>query len=301
VTACFSDGRQLASEFPQVIDMTWTSGFAHARIDIVGGSPELADDARVRLFDLQRLWLDDGADNGLACLQSSSREAIQVAPETVLLLGLAQTLGAEPGLFADGFPQYGPGPLDLDLTQLKFGDQSQHASMPTPPRLDFAAMTVTLDAPMRDAALASLRSWSSGLTVDLVIADLVEGGAWGASVSLGGVVRAFGLAQDGGSWTGTTLAPDGCARVVELGDGALASVDQAAVRRQLTGPQSRNSAQPDDITWAAVQAEMAWQAQQIAGRLVGLDEESAVARLDGLAGTALLYRRDGRMREVCLA
>jgi hypothetical protein len=46
---------------------------------------------------------------------------------------------------------------------------------------------------------------------------------------------------------------------------------------------------------------MAWQAQVMAGGLVGLDEEAARARLDGHAETALLYRRDGQMREICPA
>jgi thiamine biosynthesis lipoprotein ApbE len=159
-------------------------------------------------------------------------------------------------------------------------------------------MTVTVDAPLPAAVLASLRSWSSSLTVDLVVADLVEAGAWGASVSVGGVVRTFGLAEHGGSWTVPVLAPDGCTRVVELGDGALASSDRAAVEPERTHPRRDGPQQPDDITWAVVQADMAWQAQVLAGGLVGLAEEAALARLDGHVKTALLYRRDRHMLEI---
>jgi hypothetical protein len=301
MSAYFSSQQQRTSQYPQLIEMTSTSRFAQVRLDIVGGSSELADDARVRLLDLQRLWLDEDADSGLASLRSSSQAAIPVAPETILLLGLASTLGAEPGMFDDPSSEHGRRPLDLDRTSGHLDQQSTQGSIPTLPRLDFAAMTVTLDAPLTDAVLGSLRSWSSGLTVDLVVADLAEAGAWGASVSVGGVVRTFGLAEHGGSWTVRVLPPDGCTRVVELGDGALASSDRAAVQPERTHPRCDGPQQPDDITWAAVQAEMAWQAQVMAGGLVGLDEEAARARLDGHAETALLYRRDGQMREICPA
>jgi hypothetical protein len=298
MSSYFSSLQQRTSDYPQVIDMTLTSSFAEARVDIVGGSPELADDARARLFDLQRLWLDDDADNGLASLRSSSHAAIPVAPETILLLGLASTMAAHRRLFEDRFPEYGPGALGLDPTPGHCDQPATRASIPTLPRLDFAAMTVTLDAPLREAVLESLRSSASGLTVDLVIADLIEGGAWGASVFVGGAIRTFGLADDGGSRAVTVLAPDGRPRVVELGDGALASSDQAAVQLEPTHQRFQEPGRPDEITWAAVKAEMAWRAQVIAGDLVGVDEECALARLDGLTETALLYRRDGQLREV---
>jgi hypothetical protein len=45
-------------------------------------------------------------------------------------------------------------------------------------------------------------------------------------------------------------------------------------------------------------AEMAWQPEVMAGGLVGLDEASALARRDRHAETALLYGRDGHMREI---
>jgi hypothetical protein len=301
VNGYFSGEQRPTSEYPQVIEMTLASGFAPARLDIVGGSPELADDARVRLFDLQRLWLDDDADRGLAGLRWPSQGPIPVAPETLLLLGLAETLGAERGLLEDRVSRFGRGPVDLNLIERSFDRQPKPALMPAPPRLDFSAMTVSLDAPLPDTVLESLRSWSSGLTVDLVMADLIEGGAWGASVSVGGVARTFGIAGDGGNWTVTVLAPDGCTRVLQLGDGAIASSTQPPAQRDLPHPRFPNAAQPDRIGWAAVLAEMAWQAQVIADGLIGRDEGPAVTRLAGTAERALLYRCDGQMREICPA
>lgn len=164
--------------------------------------------------------------------------------------------------------------------------------------MDFAAMTVSLDAPLPEGLIGWLRSLAPGLTVDLLIADLIDGGAWGASVCVDGVVRTFGITADGGNWTTTARTPDGSTRVVKVGSGAVATSTTTAAQGPPPPGAPDACEEPDQIIWSAAQAEMAWQAQVAADSLVGLNEAAALGRLARTGETALLYRHDCQLRDI---
>lgn len=248
-----------------VVGITLLIDGARTQLDIVGGSSGLADDVRQRLTELHQIWLEDDPANDLARLASPSRDPISVAAETLLLLALA-------------------------------GNAADQESFS--PQLDYATMTVSLAAPLSACTLTSLRSQALALTADLVVADLIDGGAWGACLRLGGVTRAFGIAADGGTWTVPMPTPGGRTQPFHLSNAGLAASTQAAVSRQACRASAFDAERPDLVVWAAVEGELAWQAQTVADEIVGLAEADAVSRLHQGIGSALLYRSDDQVAEV---
>ena len=244
-----------------VVGITLLTDGSATQLDIIGGSSELADDVRMRLTELQRIWLADDPDNDLGRLALSSGDPIAVSPETLLLLALA------------GFAP----------------DQESAVS----PRLDYAAMTVSLAVPLSARALTSLRSQALALTADLAVADLIDGGAWGACLRLGGVTRAFGIAEDGGPWTVPMPTPGGRTRPFQLTNAGLAASSAQASRAS-----THEAGRPDLIVWAAVEAELAWHAQTLADDVVGHPQSYAMSRLRETSGSALFYRSDDQVAEV---
>jgi thiamine biosynthesis lipoprotein len=201
-----------------------------AHIVTVHGDPELLDEARDRLAELHAKWTRFEPDSEVSRLNANAGTALRVSPETVLLVGLAVTAWAWtggrydpsvlPALLAAGYDRDF---AELDATTTGTGD-GRHSVGCAEVVVDAENGAVTIPA----GTSLDFGGIAKGLAADLVVADLIDGGAIGACVNVGGDLRATGVSPQRGGWLVGVDHPHGhflagCVRVV---DGAVATTSR---------------------------------------------------------------------------
>jgi hypothetical protein len=159
-----------------VLGPVFQIGFAvpagQAHVIVVGERPDLLEDARDRVLQLGRLWTTTVAGSDFARLAQASGRPVVVAPETLLLLGLAG--------------------LGREQTRGRF----HPFAVGTDPVLDESALTAALSA-APDPVLIGL---AAAVTADLVAQETVDAGAQGVCVNVAGQVRVAGLPPRPAGW-----------------------------------------------------------------------------------------------------
>ena len=169
---------------------------------IVGGSPDLLDLARTSIDHLERCWSRFLPDSDISRLNHAAGSTVHIDPATVVLLGAMRdgwraTDGTfDPTLLA---PLVGLG------YSASWHDPATVTSLP-----HGATMRGDLDQLDLDAERCTARSplgmcldpggIGKGLAADIVVGRLMEAGAVGASVSIGGDVAVRGAAPQPGGW-----------------------------------------------------------------------------------------------------
>ena len=169
---------------------------------IVGGSPDLLDLARTSIDHLERCWSRFLPDSDISRLNHAAGSTVHIDPATVVLLGAMRdgwraTDGTfDPTLLA---------PLDGLGYSASWHDPATVTSLP-----HGATMRGDLDQLDLDAERCTARSplgmcldpggIGKGLAADIVVGRLMEAGAVGASVSIGGDVAVRGAAPQPGGW-----------------------------------------------------------------------------------------------------
>ena len=169
---------------------------------IVGGSPDLLDLARTSIDHLERCWSRFLPDSDISRLNHAAGSTVHIDPATVVLLGAMRdgwraTDGTfDPTLLA---PLVGLG------YSASWHDPATVTSLP-----HGATMRGDLDQLDLDAERCTARSplgmcldpggIGKGLAADIVVGRLIEAGAVGASVSIGGDVAVRGAAPQPGGW-----------------------------------------------------------------------------------------------------
>ena len=169
---------------------------------LVGGSMELLDLARTSIDHLEGCWSRFMSESDISCLNHAAGSILHVDPATVVLLqamldGWRVTDGAfDPTLLAPlvglGYAASWHDPAAVtslptgasargDLEQMWIDPQRNLASVPAGQCLDAGGI-------------------GKGLAADLVAGQLLEAGADGASVSIGGDVAVCGAAPQAGGW-----------------------------------------------------------------------------------------------------
>ncbi len=169
-----------------------------ARLAVRGGGPGLLIDGRQRIGELDRRWNPAHPDSTVAALNAMTGRAIPVDDDTYSLVervasACEQTGGRVgcPGLV-----------LDPVLTRV---------TVPEGQVLDLEGL-----------------AW--GYAADLVADGLVEAGAGGAVVEIGGVLRLDGATHEESTWRAEVVDPDGTVlTAVGLAEGALATWGAATV------------------------------------------------------------------------
>ncbi len=205
---------------------------------VVGGTEALADAAVGRIEDLEARWSRFRPDSELSLLNGMPNQAIEVSPETYDLITRAVhawriTGGAFdptvlPSLVASGYDR-----------SFELIDTSSHAAPAVPTPAPGCAGIVT-DPSTRSVLLPSgvtidPGGIGKGLAADIVVAELLEAGAAGAMVSLGGDVRVAGRPPSGTVWSiGVDDPFDPAAELtrVHLSGGAVAT--SSRLRRRWT-------------------------------------------------------------------
>jgi thiamine biosynthesis lipoprotein len=210
-----------------------------AHLVVVGGRAQLVDDAAARLADLERRWSRFLLDSEISQCNALAGRAVRVSRDTLRLVshavaGWKLTNGCFDPTVLTAVRDAG---YDRD-----FPDAMQRASMHTPPPArpapgcagivcDESLGTVTLPAHVQ----LDPGGIGKGLAADIVTEELLEHGAAGALVSVGGDVRVRGLPPEGSTWT---LAVDDATHpgvdLVRLGlhDGAVATSSRLQRRWQ---------------------------------------------------------------------
>lgn len=170
---------------------------------VIGGPPELVDDAMLRLDDLEARWSRFRPDSEISRLNAADGAPVVVSPVTYDLVSRAVAESRATGgafdptvlrsLVAAGY--------DRDFASL---DPGTVASLPATPAPGVSA--VVLDPIVRSIRLGpgteiDPGGIGKGFAADLVAAELRAAGAAGVCVNLGGDLRVLGTPPDDRAWS----------------------------------------------------------------------------------------------------
>ena len=195
------------------------------------GAPEAAREAKERLLALDALWSASREGSDVARLNSDAGETVALAPETMRLLRLSETVREET-----------KGALDVTLLPLLklWGFSGGVHRVPTAEEIEAArALTgagkLKLDeaagtARVEKGSSVELGAVAKGYAGELVAAELKSCGVRSALLDLGGNIEAVGMREDGTPWRVGLRNPFGGALLgtVEVADAAVvtSAIDQ---------------------------------------------------------------------------
>jgi thiamine biosynthesis lipoprotein len=142
-----------------------------------------------------------------------------------------------------------------------------------------------------------------GLAADLVSDALIDRGAIGACVNMGGDVRVRGVGPDGGGWTIAIdqFGVDEPLAIVGLDDGAVATSTTLRRTWDVDGERRHHLIDPgtglpsdSDLVHVSVIAENAWVAEILAKAVLLRGSEHPFDLIGGSGAEALAVDRDGR-------
>lgn len=268
---------------------------------VVVGDPSLVDVARARIDALEEKWSRFVPTSEVSRLNARAGAWVRVSTETQLLVELA----VEAWYLSGGaFDPTLLGPL------MRAGyDRSFDLLGPAPPprysplapgadRIEVRPGSVRLPTGVG----FDPGGIGKGLAADLVVAEVLDAGADGACVNLGGDVRVAGVGPDGGGWTVAVHHPWSEVPLARLGiaDGAVATSttllrrweSKGAVRHHLIDPQTGRPADTD-INFVSVVSGQAWVAEVLAKAVLLYGSPHQFDALGGTSGHGLAVDERG--------
>ena len=230
----------MTASLPQVHRRTVPAMGTTARLIVVGGSPDLADDAVLRIHDLEARWSRFLPDSELSRVNAAAGSPCIVSADTFELIdrlvdGWWATAGRFDPTVHDSMLRIGytrSWPFTEARTAL---DEMDHElnDVPSPGCAD-----ITLDRRSRMVWLPlgvhlDPGGLGKGFAADLVAEELIEDGADGALVDLGGDIRVVGVSPTGGSWCIAVEHPtrhDATIAIVETNGGGIATTSRGKRR-----------------------------------------------------------------------
>jgi thiamine biosynthesis lipoprotein len=262
-----------------------------AHVIVVGGDRMLATRARDRLGALEQLWSRFIADSEVSRINAAAGRAVAVSPDTRLLLRLALeghrfTAGrfdptVLPAVIAAGYDRTFD---SINGAAIADGSATTAAAVVGPAGVELDDDEGTVRLPFGVAFDPG--GIGKGLAADLVATELIELGAAGTCVNVGGDLRVVGDAPDGEVWRVEVHDPRGGAPlgIVALANGAVATSSRGrrhwtsidgTEHHHLIDPRTGTSASTSVLA-ATVIASEGWRAEVLA----------KVAFLDGLSPSA---------------
>jgi thiamine biosynthesis lipoprotein len=278
-----------------------------ATIVVVGGPAGLAEKARQRLDDLERLWSRFRPDSEISLLNAAGGRRMQVSGETIHLVTTAveawsRTEGAyDPTVLGDvlraGYTvsfESLPAVTALTQTEFRIGARGIH--------VDTIDQTVHLPAGVG----FDPGGIGKGLAADMVVAELMAAGAEGACVNVGGDLRVCGTPPDSAPGSGWSIGvenpfSDDVAAVLGIADGGVATSSRLRRRwiggdggaaHHLIDPRTGKPADSGLATVTVVAAE-AWQAEMLAKAVFLTGPTAGAVLLDTFQAAGLLITDDG--------
>ncbi len=223
-TLCFDD--PLPTGAHQVTGLVMGSDF---HVLVVGGPADLADRARARLEELEARWSRFQPASELTRLSSNGGEKVTVSTDTWQLIAAMVTAWQRTGGRCDAsiLPAIVAAGYDQDLGSLPRDRPSTGSGgdlvRPTPGlgevELDRASWSVRLPPGVQ----LDPGAIGKGFAADLVAAELLEAGARGALINVGGDLVIEGEPVDGDAWTVELQLASGPPVRWTLRDGAVAT------------------------------------------------------------------------------
>ena len=283
-------------------------------VTVVGGAPGLIDRARARIDELEGKWSRFRPESEISRLNDAAGAQLQVSDDTKLLLHYAMEAwritggGFDPTLL-DALQRAGydrsydsPGGLDRPAADGADALQVPALAMLRPGVTDIVLATegVTLPAGMG----FDPGGIGKGLTADVTCGLLMDEGARGACVNMGGDLRVLGISPDGAGWTLAIehpAVPEPIA-LVGVGEGAVATSSVLRRTWQIGGQARHHLIDPatgepstSDLALVSVISGTAWKAEVLAKAVLLRGSERAFDLLDASA-VALTVDHDGRVR-----
>jgi thiamine biosynthesis lipoprotein len=240
-----------------------------AHVIVVGGCEQLADEARRRIFDLERRWSRFLPDSEVSFLNDHAGEEVRLSSDTVALVARAieawrLTGGAfDPTVLGDviraGYDRTfdelaltpGPSALVVGCTDIE---------------IDGCAVRLPRGTGFDPGGIGK------GLAADIVAGEVMAAGADGVCINLGGDLHVLGEAPEGG-WTIAVEHPafDEPITVIGLEYGAVATSTTLKRQWRVEGQLRHHLIDPHtglpsstDLTLATVIAGQAWVAEVLA-------------------------------------
>ena len=237
---------------------------SEAHVVVVGGRRGLIDEAQSRIRVLEELWSRFVESSEISLLNRHAGDFVRVSPETITLVARSQEAWRMSGGAFDPTVLGAMLRAGYDRTFEQIGRPAHRGAS-------------TLGLGVADIAINgnSVRlppgtgfdpgGIGKGLAADLVGRELIEWGAQGACVNLGGDVRVLGEAPGGGAWTVAVEHPWSISAIALVGiaDGAVATSTtlrrtweaDGTVQHHLIDPQTGMPSESDLTLVAAVAAE----------------------------------------------
>jgi thiamine biosynthesis lipoprotein len=274
-----------------------------AHIAVVHGDAGLVEDAATRLADLHRLWTRFDDDSDVGRINAGAGHAVSVSPETVLLVGLALQAWRQsdgrydpsvlPALLAAGY--------DRDFAQLSDETRGHPSGAPTIGCDDVVVDAVASTVAVPAGCAIDVGGIAKGLAADLVLGDLLDGGAVGACVNIGGDLRVEGSSPKPGGWLVGVEHPRahfmlGCLR---LRSGAVATSSRVrrawgpanARRHHIIDPRTGLPADTG-VQAVTVVADEGWRAEALTTSAFLAGADGGVAVLEAAGASGAIVRDD---------
>jgi FAD:protein FMN transferase len=258
-----------------------------AHVIVVGGPSGLAERARNRIDQLERRWSRFRPDSEVNVLTDRAGSRVVVSADTRLLVERAIEAWRLTGGAFD--PTVLGAVLRSGYTRsFELGPITTYGSSP----LLAGCTDITIDG--REVCLPAGTGFDpggigKGLAADLVIADMLDAGAAGVCVNLGGDLRVAGDSPDGEAWTVAIEHPSSPEPVALLGLSAGAVATSTTLKRtwSIDGKAVHHLIDPDtgesavtDLTLATVVAGEAWRAEVLAKAVLLRGRDRAFDVLD---------------------
>jgi FAD:protein FMN transferase len=284
-----------------------------AQLVVVGGGVELLETARRRIDHLERKWSRFLRTSDITRINLAGGMPIEVDSSTIALLqamrlGTVATAGSfDPTLLA---PLVGLG------YQASWDDPTRVTSLSGRPSMHTPMSSIEIDVDARVVHAPAGTSLDAGgigkgLAADLVATALLDAGAAGALVNLGGDVRVVGSAPQEGGWLVGVVDPVDRSNDVQqlaVADGGVAT--SGTGRRRWTGPSGRSvhhlldpasgdpigDLAPTEVVQATVVAGTAAWAEVWTKAVLVDGPATALPRLDTLGLPARVVFADGGAR-----
>lgn len=279
-----------------------------SHVVIHGGDEGLLDVAEARLRELESWWSRFRDDSDITIANRAAGTPVVVHPDTLAVISRALDAWRQ----TDGRFDITvlPALLDVGYTH----SAVDRSAAPTVPgtrvgmsawvKVDYNASTLTVPA----ASAIDLGGIGKGFAADIVAEELVEMGATGAVVNIGGDLRATGTPSDDGSWylgiedpTVAPTKPPTHLTAIRLHEGGVATsgttvrtftTADGRTTHHLIDPLSGRPAEHELLT-ATVLAADAATAEAFATAAMMLPAGQAVAMLDRLGLAGLVVGTDG--------
>lgn len=284
-----------------------------SRVLVVGGGDRLAEAGRRRIEVLESRWSRFRPDSELNRLAAYSGVPVVVSRDTFMLVeravrGWEETGGRYDPTVGDAVSAIGYD-RSFELLGDRVEDRGPRAAVPRVPgcsgiELDEVVRAVTLPP----GVSIDPGGIGKGLAGDMVVAELLDSGASGVLVDIGGDLRVAGEPPDGQAWLIAIEDPRDTARElarVALLDGAVLTTSRAWRSWSAGGREVHHVVDPatgdasgSDVMSATVVAGEGWWGEVLAKAAFVAGAEEGAALVAAAGATGVLVATSGVVHEI---